>query len=61
VIALYGEFRQLTGTLKLDPKNPAASTFDRSVRMLPLLSIRRPRDTGMSSWRNSAIGCRFPY
>jgi polyisoprenoid-binding protein YceI len=27
----YGEFRQLTGTLNLDVKNPAASTFELTV------------------------------
>jgi hypothetical protein len=29
--------------------------------MLPLLSIRRPSDTGTSSRRKSVIGCRLPF
>ena len=38
----------------------AASTFDRNVRMLPLLSISSPSETGMSraGTARSAAACR---
>ena len=39
----------------------AASTFGRSVRMLPLLSISSPSDTGTSSRRKSVMDCRLPF
>ena len=39
----------------------ATSTRSRRRRMLPLLSMSSPSDTGMSSRRNNVIGCCLPF
>ena len=55
---LSAKFATKTSSSGLEARtnaSAAASTLARFERMLPLLSIRRPIDTGTSSLRNSAM------
>ena len=60
---LVGEVEDEHLVSGLDARTPAAaaSTLDRRDRMLPLLSMSRPIETGMSSRRNSVMGWRLPF
>ena len=61
---LSAKFRTNASSSGFDARtnaSAAASTRPRSVRMLPLLSMSSPIETGTSSRLNNVIGCGFPF